>query len=41
MSGGLLAIRRLHFIDVGEYDMGMETWGAENIELAVRVRIII
>lgn len=36
-SGGLLVISEQFFRKIGEYDMGMEIWGAENIELAVRV----
>uniref|UniRef100_A0A183DIG5 Glyco_transf_7C domain-containing protein n=1 Tax=Gongylonema pulchrum TaxID=637853 RepID=A0A183DIG5_9BILA len=38
MSGGLLAISRKYFHDMGEYDTGMEIWGAENIEMSIRVR---
>lgn len=37
MSGGLLAISREYFTKIGEYDSGMEIWGAENTEMAVRV----
>lgn len=37
-SGGLLAISEEFFRKIGEYDMGMEIWGAENIDLAVRVQ---
>uniref|UniRef100_A0AC34F9H6 Glycosyltransferase 2-like domain-containing protein n=1 Tax=Panagrolaimus sp. ES5 TaxID=591445 RepID=A0AC34F9H6_9BILA len=37
MSGGLLAISRKYFKEIGEYDFGMEIWGAENTEMAVRV----
>ncbi|CAD6185997.1 unnamed protein product [Caenorhabditis auriculariae] len=37
MSGGLLAIRRDYFKEIGEYDMGMEIWGSENIELSLKV----
>ena len=37
MSGGLLAIDRQYFFDLGAYDMGMEVWGGENIEMSLRV----
>uniref|UniRef100_A0A914H9W3 Glycosyltransferase 2-like domain-containing protein n=1 Tax=Globodera rostochiensis TaxID=31243 RepID=A0A914H9W3_GLORO len=37
MSGGLLAVSREYFRELGEYDMGMEIWGAENIEYSIRV----
>ncbi|VDO57025.1 unnamed protein product [Onchocerca flexuosa] len=37
MSGGLLAIDRKYFRKMGEYDTGMEIWGAENIEMSVRI----
>lgn len=40
-SGGLLAINEQFFRKIGEYDMGMEIWGAENVELAVRVSYFI
>lgn len=39
MPGGLLAISRKYFTEIGEYDLGMEIWGAENTEMAVRVRL--
>lgn len=28
---------RDYFREIGEYDMGMEIWGVENIELSIRV----
>lgn len=37
MSGGLLAVDRNYFKHIGEYDTGMEIWGAENIEMSIRV----
>lgn len=37
MSGGLLAMRREYWHKLGEYDMSMEIWGAENIEMSLRV----
>ncbi|CAJ0931007.1 unnamed protein product, partial [Mesorhabditis belari] len=36
MSGGLLAVQSEFFREIGEYDMGMEIWGAENHELSLR-----
>uniref|UniRef100_A0A8R1HQT8 Galactosyltransferase C-terminal domain-containing protein n=1 Tax=Caenorhabditis japonica TaxID=281687 RepID=A0A8R1HQT8_CAEJA len=36
MPGGLLAMRREYFVELGEYDMGMEIWGSENIELSLK-----
>lgn len=38
MSGGLFAISKKFFHDLGEYDPGMEIWGAENIEMSLRVK---
>lgn len=37
MSGGLLAIKKSYFHEMGEYDINMEIWGAENIEMSVRM----
>eukprot|EP00056_Hartaetosiga_gracilis_P022234 m.28971 g.28971 ORF g.28971 m.28971 type:complete len:466 (-) comp9526_c0_seq1:88-1485(-) len=37
MAGGLFAMDRNYFFEVGAYDMGMETWGGENIEMSVRI----
>uniref|UniRef100_A0A0N5A2G5 Glyco_trans_2-like domain-containing protein n=1 Tax=Parastrongyloides trichosuri TaxID=131310 RepID=A0A0N5A2G5_PARTI len=36
MPGGLLAIHKDFFIKMGEYDMGMLIWGAENIEMSIK-----
>uniref|UniRef100_A0A0N5ADP8 Glyco_trans_2-like domain-containing protein n=1 Tax=Syphacia muris TaxID=451379 RepID=A0A0N5ADP8_9BILA len=37
MSGGLFAVNRKYFYEMGGYDTGMETWGGENIEMSLRI----
>ena len=39
MAGGIFAVDRVYFYDIGAYDEGMKIWGAENIELSLRVSL--
>lgn len=37
MAGGLFAINREYFFEIGAYDDQMEIWGGENLEMSFRV----
>ena len=41
MSGGVFAIDKKYFIELGNFDEQMQLWGGENLEMSFRVRKLV